>query len=46
MAYRRGHRPANKGKRCIRYKMTAAGRRCASFGTKRKTAPKKRKSRR
>jgi hypothetical protein len=38
-------RPANKGKTCVRYKMTAAGRRCAKFGTKRKSAPKRKRRR-
>ena len=30
--YRRGHRPFNKGRKCVAWKRTAAGRKCASFG--------------
>ncbi len=30
--YKRGHRPFNKGRKCVAYRMTSGGRRCASFG--------------
>jgi len=33
---RRHRRPANKGKKCVRFKRTSGGKRCAKFGGKRR----------
>ena len=38
-------RPANKGKKCVRYKRTSAGKRCAAFGSKRGGSKKRSKAR-
>lgn len=46
MAYRRGHRPKNKGKRCTRYKRVHVkgqgyARRCVKFGGRKTSARRK-----
>lgn len=50
MAYRRGHRPRNKGKKCTRYKRVYVrgqgyARRCARFGRRKSTAGRRKRRR-
>ena len=50
MAYRRGHRPRNKGKKCSRYKRVYVkgqgyARRCARFGRRKSTAGRRKRRR-